>query len=389
MAGKRGRICRKYTPAEWEDKREIFRQLYMEQKLPLRKAVQIMGSDYGFKATARMYKQRIEQWGFRKNCNAKEAQRILRSRREKEALGSVTDMTAEQTIDQQMLFRYMKWKMLSKCSSYPPRSLSSPEVLQNPEIIITSIIQYVSGSFEVGTWFSLDSIFIGNLRASNSSAFKMYNYLVTAFSMLEKSNMYCAGLLLSRAFSLIEDLILEEDPSMLPRLFQVILPFSSQYPDIISLYIRHFSNMASVLLAMNHPLCQILMRLYALESSIFESTISVAWESTLDQLQNYLTPGNVILLDLWIVFAEKCGKPTVNERISKMAQKQLDSDRLRCDTGNIETLTLVYVAFSNLCSIDIFGKKTETLALKFVKITESEELMLTVTRSPSGTHHRS
>lgn len=52
---------------DWDSAAPIIRELYMVQNLPLLRVIEIMTAEYGFKATARMYKSRFPKWGWAKN----------------------------------------------------------------------------------------------------------------------------------------------------------------------------------------------------------------------------------------------------------------------------------------------------------------------------------
>jgi hypothetical protein len=55
---------------DWEDIREVFTQLY--EGRTLKDVERILRLEYGFRATDRMYKKRIKDWGLHKNCKAKD-----------------------------------------------------------------------------------------------------------------------------------------------------------------------------------------------------------------------------------------------------------------------------------------------------------------------------
>ncbi|KAI0188007.1 Clr5 domain-containing protein [Xylaria flabelliformis] len=55
------------TPEDWDAHQETIRRLYLDEKRPLKEVVVIMESEYGFRATAKMYKTRLAKWKMLKN----------------------------------------------------------------------------------------------------------------------------------------------------------------------------------------------------------------------------------------------------------------------------------------------------------------------------------
>ncbi|KAF7955624.1 hypothetical protein EAE96_004550 [Botrytis aclada] len=58
---------KEHSPEEWERQRLVFTQLYATEDKPLKEVMKIMENEYGFRATPRQYKRRIEQWKLNKN----------------------------------------------------------------------------------------------------------------------------------------------------------------------------------------------------------------------------------------------------------------------------------------------------------------------------------
>ncbi|KAI1434806.1 Clr5 domain-containing protein [Xylaria sp. CBS 124048] len=55
------------TPEDWDAHQETIRRLYLDEKRPLKDVVVIMETEYGFRATAKMYKTRLAKWKMLKN----------------------------------------------------------------------------------------------------------------------------------------------------------------------------------------------------------------------------------------------------------------------------------------------------------------------------------
>ncbi|KAF2811952.1 uncharacterized protein BDZ99DRAFT_519192 [Mytilinidion resinicola] len=60
-----------YSDETWGMLKEELRQLYIEQQRPLRSVMKIMSWRRNFKASERMYKEKIKKWGWKKNLTTK------------------------------------------------------------------------------------------------------------------------------------------------------------------------------------------------------------------------------------------------------------------------------------------------------------------------------
>ncbi|TGO60804.1 hypothetical protein BELL_1186g00020 [Botrytis elliptica] len=69
---------REHSAEEWERQRINFTQLYTTEDKPLKEVMKIMENEYGFRATPRQYKRRIEQWKLDKNIKENDMRVILR-----------------------------------------------------------------------------------------------------------------------------------------------------------------------------------------------------------------------------------------------------------------------------------------------------------------------
>ncbi|MBE3041429.1 Clr5 domain-containing protein, partial [Candidatus Bathyarchaeota archaeon] len=96
-------------PAEaWEAVKGTIRQLYLEERKPLKDVIQVMADRHGFQATyvlippcllgspltccsPKMYKTRFSQWGFVKNNTEDEVKKLLSMKFQRDARGKVTE----------------------------------------------------------------------------------------------------------------------------------------------------------------------------------------------------------------------------------------------------------------------------------------------------------
>ncbi|PKS11045.1 hypothetical protein jhhlp_002806 [Lomentospora prolificans] len=86
------RPSREQVPAEaWESMKSIIRQLYLEERKPLKEVIQVMADRHGFQATPKMYKTRFSQWGFVKNNTEEEVKKLLSMKFQRDAEGKVSE----------------------------------------------------------------------------------------------------------------------------------------------------------------------------------------------------------------------------------------------------------------------------------------------------------
>lgn len=86
------RPSREQVPAEaWESMKTIIRQLYLEERKPLKEVIHVMAERHGFQATPKMYKTRFSQWGFVKNNTEDEVKKLLSMKFQRDAEGKVSE----------------------------------------------------------------------------------------------------------------------------------------------------------------------------------------------------------------------------------------------------------------------------------------------------------
>ena len=78
------------TPEVWETHRLTVKRLYLDEKMTLNDVKAEMEREYGLRATTKMYKHRINKWGFDKNRKASEMQAIARKKLERDAIGKAS-----------------------------------------------------------------------------------------------------------------------------------------------------------------------------------------------------------------------------------------------------------------------------------------------------------
>ena len=265
-----------------------------------------------------MFKTRLKQWNYTKNYTASEVAKYIRLKRRREATGEMSELQTVDDVEFQRVERYLKRKnarldsmerastrfALQRRLSSPASSLQMPKLFEDPEIIFSSICDFVAGSFDNGTWVLEDNftIYSSKISGGEHAIIDLNACLRSVLDMLKRSTMYQAGPVLLQGFSLIERCLLEVHVQTLNVVFYHVLKLKHQWPEVVNSLLRQFSRLAAVILPRMHPLRQIFNRLASLDPVNLDSTILIAWKSTLDQLEGISGPRNATLLDLWVVF---------------------------------------------------------------------------------------
>ncbi|KIW66971.1 hypothetical protein PV04_06251 [Phialophora macrospora] len=102
------------APAQWQAVKDEIRVLY--EKNPLRDVRKIMERKYGFKATERMYKARLSQWGISKNYSDKDYQicSVLNHYRQKSGKRSTAFMIHGHKRSLKDLHKYVKGRKMTE-----------------------------------------------------------------------------------------------------------------------------------------------------------------------------------------------------------------------------------------------------------------------------------
>ncbi|MCJ1417927.1 hypothetical protein MMC32_004272 [Xylographa parallela] len=103
-------------PAEdWDRLRPIIRSLYIDEKRILKDVIEVMTAKYNHKATTKMYKTRMKQWGdFDKHNRSSDMHFVLRKKRERDVIGKKSAfMVRNKKVTAREIARYSARKMYS------------------------------------------------------------------------------------------------------------------------------------------------------------------------------------------------------------------------------------------------------------------------------------
>ncbi|KIW23143.1 uncharacterized protein PV07_11366 [Cladophialophora immunda] len=168
------------SASEWLPYRSLITRLWMDENLPLRKIMEIMETQHGFKATIKMYKSKLSAWGLCKHNKLDDVREILQRRERRKALGKKSIFILRgRPVDMADIERYAKRKGLNVSLEEPttakstqapylvcwtppptPSPLDAPTSLQNVEHFLQSFNAFVQESLRSGAW-SLANEFTG------------------------------------------------------------------------------------------------------------------------------------------------------------------------------------------------------------------------------------
>ncbi len=258
----------------------------------------------------KMYKNKITQWGLDKKNKEHEVLAFIRKTTQRAAVGKKTiARVRNHVLDLEEVQRYIKRKpysmkfALEQSASTPPglvcftpempSSPRIPEVYAVPEQIFALIRDYVTGSFQSGTWICDDPKSgcrsIKNCGASETALENFNTFVISAYDHYEKGLVKEGGRLLVAAAAGIKDILVAESPTFFLSLITLMLYTRSRKKFHIFLPIlRQLSDMAAVVLPEKHSIGQIYRHLGSLDFHQLEDIVPLSFQSFLDQFESIL-----------------------------------------------------------------------------------------------------
>ncbi|KAL2075855.1 hypothetical protein VTL71DRAFT_798 [Oculimacula yallundae] len=133
MSTSRAKLTSSNESHDWDSIKDIFATLYVTEDRPLREVRAILAEKYGFSATERMYKRRINHWQLDKNNKEEEMQLLAQKSAVRAAIGKRSAFRVRnREITQAAIDHYFKRKKLSKVGS---KNGSSADVSTPPHIL--------------------------------------------------------------------------------------------------------------------------------------------------------------------------------------------------------------------------------------------------------------
>lgn len=303
----------------------------------------------------KMYKVHITKWELDKRNKEHEVLAMARKKRQRDAVGKRSEFRIRgRIVSIEDVHRYLKRKGMSvedaiarRAATPPnlrcctpesvPRSPADPKTFEVHRRILVSVRNHVFGSVESKTWFLCrdDNCFAsGKGMVATVSDTCMFSFL-NAYNYLVIGSFQKAGNFLVRGSAFIRDVLLEEYPRMLNRLFEVLVVLrKGGWIDCSKIILNQFSEMAATVLIEMHPLRTIFKCLISCDPELAADLLTSVWESYADIFEQ--TFGSSSLASIrnradyiyWIV----------RNRDANIAEAQLRSLVKKCEEahGNLD-----------------------------------------------------
>ncbi|KAM7191721.1 Clr5 domain containing protein, partial [Naviculisporaceae sp. PSN 640] len=273
------------TPDEWTAVKPVIRKMYLEDNVPLKDVMSIMETQHGFHGTIKMYKNKLNEWGFFKTFKPREVLDALRALETRKASGEdhpTINMRGTE-IDIAWMKDYMKRNrkrinkiVRSQAASSgssagnsppppPPRTLATTGAIRLTEELLATMNLYVDNAMSCGLWY-IDQIGFYRSRKGNTGTYFLYDFwdrLDEASTAMAKSQQIDLIDLLNPAFSRLNDIVREEDPRSFPFLlgcFEVLRLRGRS--DLIETFLKYIWQLSATILGPTYPHSRIWRQAY-------------------------------------------------------------------------------------------------------------------------------
>ncbi|MCJ1247032.1 hypothetical protein MMC30_004243 [Trapelia coarctata] len=293
---------------EWDRHRATIEDLYREKNKTLTEVISIMERNHHFKATIKMYKNKITQWGLDKKNKENEIVAFIRKTTQRAAVGKKSVIRIRgRVLDPEEAERYLKRKRLSieivRAQSAPTpwtgmlHTQRGPEVFSIPEHIFTLIRDYITGSFESGTWISESCTSVKGSRDVEIALTNLVQCPGLACNFFDDSLPEDGARMLVTAVASSQNLLIAEPPELMNYLFRLIFLLQARKrPEIIPHILGQFSAVATVVLSTGHPIGQICGYLFSYGPYNTTNLVELAWQSAVDRFESVLGQTNLSVL---------------------------------------------------------------------------------------------
>lgn len=266
-----------------------------------------------------MYKTKITQWGLDKKNKENDILAIVRKTTQRAAVGKKSIFRVRgRVLDPDEIERYLKRKRISvelvqmQSASTPPglecftpsevpSSPRTPEVFSVSEHIFILIRDYITGSFESGTWVSETCRSVKSSASTRIAEDNLVTYSQLACEFFDDELPEDGARMLVTATAGIQKLLMAETLGLMIDLFFLILDLRRRRrTEIVPYIIRQFSDMAAIVLPASHPIGQLCRYLLSLESDQPTDLVILAWQSALDRFESIMGPTHETMVQLRI-----------------------------------------------------------------------------------------
>ncbi|KAG4437590.1 hypothetical protein IFR05_006929 [Cadophora sp. M221] len=215
--------------------------------------------------------------------------------------------------------------------AFHSRISRSPSPLQPfviPEHLFSLIKSYFHGSFDSGTWVEDDTGYCITLNptartiSQYSESFKTYCFM--AVNLLNEGSIFEFGRMISKGFSIIQDILLAQSPGTLDYFLDVfVFLMKSNRVEIASVLRTYLSQMATKILPKDHPWYQICRSFGMLDIESFEEVIIQSWKCATDTWEERLGSFHTFTLDCRLDFINQVYRSKDLQEGERMLRKLL------------------------------------------------------------------
>lgn len=319
----------------WERNRARIELLYLEENRTLAEVMAIMKRDHNFKATVKMYKQRLKTWSLdSKNLKRDEVKQIACNFMTRNVTGKLSQFRKKgRNVNFQDVLRYVRRRgCLSledfaraaspateradvECYTPVPVSgpieadlnntskqlvfmtlppwISQPEAYQIPQFLFWHAQLYLQGSFDAKVLSDCEKRWLqshkSQHRCCGSHNDNFLDYYNTSKSLMIRGDYVRGRQLLARACRMVERQLATEDPDLIRALAvaHMCSMTDTQY-QLWEVVLRHFCRRAFELLGLSHPLTQFSKMLPVIDSSVTKQMLNPLLACTIEILESHI-----------------------------------------------------------------------------------------------------
>ncbi|KAG8526005.1 uncharacterized protein KY384_000767 [Bacidia gigantensis] len=341
------KVTKTMNKDDWVQYRPVITELYAANKLE--NVMEMMENRYGFRASRKMYKDRIRKWNIAKNVRGAEMQAAIRKTTQRSMEGKASTITVHgRTVSGHKLNRYRKRVTFTSDNEAatppgmsvltPPASpLTTPPALGIPERILKIGQNFVDGSFESVNWNGqITSDYVNDRDQGMLSDFDANCRQMADF--LHRNRILQATQLFDLLLSGIKGILVSNKIEIVLRVVVscVCLIEEPMGRTFAKTLLKQFCAMNCALRNLEHPLTSIFSDLSALDDDQFEQTGEAFASSFIDRCSVHIGYAHETIIWLEGMAAESFSK-TLKQRtldavyqLLKTSSRDLGQTHARC-----------------------------------------------------------
>lgn len=194
-----------------------------------------------------------------------------------------------------------------ECTTPVPSTISTPAVLSEPERLLKTISDYCKGSFESGTWYSIDpTLPCASSKATTNSDLCLdliTDQMYHACALFDRGECWEAGRALKSAFTVVKGILIAEHPMNLTYIIRMVAELQRRRrPEILMALLRHCTDMGERVLCQGHPIPQITALFSRQNVCLQQIFIDGAHKSIMDNFKHQLGSAHWATMEMPLYF---------------------------------------------------------------------------------------